>query len=361
MENWFSIKNEAQVLSPALLFYPDRIQRNIEKMLKIAGTAERLRPHTKTYKCKEIIAMQLDAGIHKFKCATLTEAQLLAESGAKDILLAYPLIGPGQAKFVALQKQFPNSIFSVLIDHEAQIEAWKQHVSSPLNIFIDLDVGMHRTGIAPELALALLQELDEAHFHFKGWHVYDGHIHDTDVNQRRASTEQAFTKVADLLNQIIFKESIEVVCGGSITFPIHATHQDRILSPGTTLLWDQGYSSNFPDLPFEIAATVMSRVISKPSSNSICLDLGHKAVASEMQVAPVYFPQIPDATLVVHSEEHLVLESNLAHKFPIGTVLYGIPEHICPTVALHEQAGIVYHNELKTFWTIEARKRIYRL
>lgn len=361
MENWFSIKNEAQVLSPTLLFYPDRIQQNIQKMLKIADTADRLRPHTKTYKCKEIITMQLEAGIHKFKCATLTEAQLLAESGAKDILLAYPLIGPAQAKFVALQEQFPKSTFSVLIDHEVQIEAWKQHGSSPINVFIDLDVGMHRTGIAPEMALALFQELDEKQFRFKGWHVYDGHIHDTDVNQRTTTTEQAFATVKDLLNQIIFKEPLEVICGGSITFPMHARHPERTLSPGTTLLWDQGYSSNFPDLPFEIAATLLTRVISKPSSNSICLDLGHKALASEMKTAPVYFPQIPDAKVVVHSEEHLVLESGSAQNFPIGAVLYGIPEHICPTVALHEQAGIVKNNELNTFWNIKARNRIYQL
>jgi D-serine deaminase-like pyridoxal phosphate-dependent protein len=361
MKDWFEIANPNQILSPALLFYPDRVQGNIEEMIRIAGTANRLRPHVKTYKCQEIVKMQLNAGIAKFKCATLAEAEMLVSAGAKDILLAYPLMGPMQRKFCELTTEYPQVKFSTLIDHEDQILSWEGVTQSRINAFIDLNVGMNRTGISPQKADALFQRVNQSNFSFKGWHVYDGHIPNKDLTEREDKTEQAFVEVKELMSRIGHTDPIEIVCGGSITFPIHAQHPDRQLSPGTTLLWDQGYSSHFPDLKFKIAATLLTRVVSKPQNNMLCLDLGHKAVGSEMNDQPVYFPQIPDAKLTGHSEEHLVIETYESDNWNIGDVVYGLPQHICPTVALHEQVAIIRNNKVEEFWNIEARKRNYQL
>ena len=97
MENdtWFLVQDADQIDSPALLIYPDRIRHNIEQMVRMAGDPRRLRPHVKTHKMAEIIRMQQEAGIDKFKCATLAEAELLARCEAKEVLVAYPLTGPG--------------------------------------------------------------------------------------------------------------------------------------------------------------------------------------------------------------------------------------------------------------------------
>ena len=363
MNSWFEINHPEEILTPALLFYPVRIKLNIDKMIRMAGTADRLRPHVKTYKCREIIKMQLTAGITKFKCATLTEAELLASSGVTDILIGYPLIGPAQKQFIKLTLSYPNVRFSVLVDHIEQLESWKKNAGQPIRVFIDLDVGMHRTGINPDQAFDLFTSIREADFTFSGLHVYDGHIHTKDPEERKKVVEKGFEKVDQLMQKIKASgmREFEVVCGGSITFPVHAQYPGRMLSPGTTLLWDQGYSHNFPDLPFEIAAVLLTRVISKPEKNLLCLDLGHKAVASEMKAAPVFFPQLPDANILIHSEEHLVLETPRAVEFHIGDELYGFPWHICPTVALHEKALIIENKNVSTPWEIIARKRNYQL
>src|SRR5690606_12761457 len=96
---WYEIKDERNVVSPALLIYPERIEKNIRTMIEMAGGTEFLWPHIKTHKMAEIIRLQMDQGIHKFKCATLTEAKLLAQCGAKDILLALQPVGPNLERF----------------------------------------------------------------------------------------------------------------------------------------------------------------------------------------------------------------------------------------------------------------------
>ena len=88
MQQWFHIANANDVASPALLLYDDRIDENIAKMIRIAGGVERLRPHMKTHKLPELIQKQIALGIHKFKCATVAEAEMVAGCDARDVLLA---------------------------------------------------------------------------------------------------------------------------------------------------------------------------------------------------------------------------------------------------------------------------------
>lgn len=363
MQHWFEIKNTDSILSPALLFFPERIKGNIQKMIHIAGSTDRLRPHVKTYKCREVVALQMQAGISKFKCATLTEAEMLAEMGVKDILVAYPLVGPNPSVFFGLIKKYPATCFSTLVDDPEQLEHWKSQCPPAFNLYIDLNVGMNRTGVSTADAFSLYQAIVNSPFNFMGLHAYDGHIRDIAVNERRKSVDKVFESIRFLMQKI--KEtsktsSVELICGGSISFPVHASHSERQLSPGTTLLWDYGYGSQFPDLAFENAAVVMTRIISKPGENVLCVDLGHKAVASEMAQPPVYFPQIPDAVIKTLSEEHMVIETPAAPGWSIGDVLYGYPWHICPTVALHEQVAVIEQNRKIDYWKIEARKRKHK-
>jgi D-serine deaminase-like pyridoxal phosphate-dependent protein len=302
--------------------------------------------------------MQMDAGITRFKCSTLAEAAMLGRCKAPDVLIAYPLSGPNQNGLLQLIKQFPKTTFSTLVDHPEQAAQWKGILEEPLRVYIDVDVGMHRTGIKPELADKLVDLLMEEPFSLAGFHAYDGHIRDKDIDQRKASVKSFFTDAKRLIQP--FKESTTFIAGGSITFPIHAAVPGRELSPGTTLLWDRGYGESFPDLDFDIAATLFTRVISKPGAGLICLDLGYKAVASEMkQHDPVCFPQLPDSEIAGHSEEHLVLKTPDTSNLKPGDVLYGFPWHICPTVAMHAKAGIVKNHTVTEFWEITSRHRIY--
>jgi D-serine deaminase-like pyridoxal phosphate-dependent protein len=128
-------------------------------------------------------------------------------------------------------------------------------------------------------------------------------------------------------------------------------------SPGTCVFWDAGYTSKLPDIPFVPAALVLTRVVSKPGGNRLCLDLGHKAVAAEMPPPRVRFLNLADAVPVLHSEEHLVVETQRSSEFKVGDCLYGVPWHICPTVALHAEAVVVQRGRIIGRWPVAARGR----
>lgn len=362
--NWYTITNEAAIESPAILLFPDRIRENIRRMIAIAGGAGRLRPHVKTHKLPQVIRMQTDAGINRFKCATLSEAEMVAANGGMDILMAYPLYGPAVDRLFRLIKNYPDVRFSVLIDNELQarnIARQAESAQQTPGVFIDLNVGMNRTGIPPgPEALALYRFIKNNLFlHLRGLHLYDGHLHQADRSERERCCDAGFEAV-DAMLAVLEKEGLrpeELVCGGTPTFPIHAQHPERTLSPGTILLWDWGYSSKFQDLDFQHAAVLLCRVVSKPDPDTLCLDLGHKAVASEMAPPRVHFMDVPDYKHLGHSEEHLVITFDGADRFNTGDCLYGIPTHICPTMALHEAVWAVSGHRAVEKWSVTARTR----
>ena len=361
---WYQVSNINEIDSPALLIYPARVRENVQRMIITAGGADRLCPHVKTHKLAEITRMQLEIGINKFKCATIAEAEMCAKAGALNVLLAYQPVGPKLTRFLQLTKEFPKTKFSALVDNEAslkEISAAAGTAKTKISLLLDINCGMNRTGIpaGPE-ALQLYQLMSSLPgIEANGLHVYDGHIADSDPKERETRCEAAFAPAAKLREDIL-KLGLSVprvIAGGSPTFPIHAKRANVECSPGTTVLWDHGYGARCLDMPFLHAAVVLTRVISKPSEGRICLDLGHKAIAAENPHPRVIFLNLPDAKAVSHSEEHLVLETPEAAKIPVGTVLYGIPFHVCPTVALHSEAVVVENGVACARWTVESRNR----
>ncbi len=147
---WYHIKNIDEIDSPAFVVYIDRVKRNIHSIKSMIDDVSRLRPHIKTHKTKEIASLLLDAGILKFKCATIAEAELLGLAGAPDVLLAYQPVGPKLERFIKLIKVYPSTNFSCLVDNELSAKniseaAAKENIT--IAVFIDLNVGMNRTGI----------------------------------------------------------------------------------------------------------------------------------------------------------------------------------------------------------------------
>jgi D-serine deaminase-like pyridoxal phosphate-dependent protein len=220
---------------------------------------------------------------------------------------------------------------------------------------------MHRTGIPPgDTAVSVYCRMARDHnARAAGLHAYDGHIHDPDVIQREQRADDAYQGVLRLQKQLEADGMSvpTIVAGGTPTFPFHARRGDTECSPGTYVFWDFGYSDSMPDLPFEVAAVLLTRVVSKPGANRLCLDLGHKSVAAESPQPRVKLMGLPDAVAVTHSEEHLVVETSLAEKFHVGDPLYGIPRHICPTVALHGEVTVVQNGAATERWRVTARER----
>jgi D-serine deaminase-like pyridoxal phosphate-dependent protein len=151
---------------------------------------------------------------------------------------------------------------------------------------------------------------------------------------------------------------LQIVAGGTPTYSIHCHRKEVECSPGTFIYWDYGYQTSLAEQRYLIAALVVTRVISKPAPDTICVDLGHKAIASENPLhSRVFFLNAPNANPIGHSEEHMVLKVEDGNDFKIGDVLYGIPYHICPTVALYAKAAVAENNTVIAFWNTAARNR----
>jgi D-serine deaminase-like pyridoxal phosphate-dependent protein len=363
-DRWYEIENVEAIASPAMVFYPERIEENIRRMVRIAGDAGRLRPHVKTHKTPEIVAMQLKHGIRRFKCSTIAEAEVTAAAGAPDVLLAMQPVGPAIPRFLALQRAFPATSFSAIVDSEdviREVASAAAGTGAHACLWLDVNSGMNRTGVAPGAEAGRLYRLIHRTERLAagGVHVYDGHIHESNVAARTKQCDDEFAPVQAMIEDLrrAGLPVPAVVAGGSPTFPIHARRPGVSVSPGTPLLWDAGYGAAYPDLDFLVAAVLVGRVVSKPAPGKVCLDLGTKAVASEMPQPRVALLNIADYRIVGHNEEHLIIEPPDAGRYRPGDVVYGIPVHICPTVARYETASVVTRGRCTGEWRIAARNR----
>jgi len=363
--NWYKIENISKLDSPALVVYRERVRENIRQLKKMIDDPRRLRPHIKTNKSEDVAKLMIDKGIQKFKCATIAEAEMLGISKAADVLLAYQPLGPKLLRFIQVIQKYPDTTYSALVDNISAANEMSDALSKAkmkLNVFVDLNVGMNRTGISPdEKALELYLHCSRLkRIRPVGLHAYDGHLRNPNINIRKADCDQAFALVESLKEKIVASGLPEpiIVAGGSPTFPIHAGRSTVECSPGTFIYWDKGYLEACPEQPFIPAALVITRVISLPDATKLCLDLGHKSIAAENELSRrVFFLNAPQLKTVSQSEEHLVVEAGMSHQFKVGDVLYGLPIHICPTVALYERAYVVEKNRVKGEWKTIARDR----
>lgn len=368
----FVLSDPASVPSPALLFSLEAIRHNLFRMVQRAGGPERLRPHVKTHKTRQIVRMQTDAGITRHKAATIAEAEMLAQEGVEDVLLAYPLVGPTAGRFAKLIEKYPETQFLATVDHEEGARELSRSLGERglasrlrLETLLDLDVGQHRTGLpAGDVAFTLYAKLGSfPGLAPGGLHVYDGHNHQPALADREAAARPPFEQVLTLRDKLLDAglPVPRLVLGGTPTFPVYSkvTLPGTELAPGTCVLGDHGYGSKYRDMDdFTVAAAVLTRVISKPTPTRLTLDLGHKAIAGDPPFGKrLRIIDLDDAEQVIHNEEHLVVETPRAAKFEIGHAFYVLPTHICPTCALHMEAQIVEGGKIVDVWPIAARDR----
>ncbi|HEX5269822.1 MAG TPA: D-TA family PLP-dependent enzyme [Gemmataceae bacterium] len=369
MNPLYVIRDTSAVFSPALVFYKDVIRQNIARAVEIAGDVNRLRPHAKTHKTREVARMEIDAGIRKHKCATLAEAELLAQAGATDVLLAYNMVGPNCGRLARLVQKYAGCRFSVLADHPAGAKQLSDALSAAgatVDVLIDLDVGQHRTGIAPGPAAVALYESFARLPGLRpgGFHVYDGHNHQESFHERQAAALRGLEPVL-ALRDAVEKKGLPVPCvvaGGTPTFTVYARLDLPGLecAPGTCFLHDDGYGSRFADLAgFRPAALLLTRVISRPTPTRITLDLGYKAVASDPPAGKrCVLLNVPDYQPILQNEEHFVVETPAAERFAPGDEVYAVPTHVCPTCAMHQRAYVVEDGRVVGTWEIAGRDRV---
>lgn len=363
----YPIHHPEQLLSPSLVIFLEGVKRNLDAMIQIAGRPERLRPHVKTHKMPALIRLLESRGIHKHKCATIAEAEMIAASGGMDVLIAYPIVGPNLARFVRLVEVYPSTTFRATVDNPASARALSQSLARadrPTPVLVDLEIGMGRTGIAPGDGAADLYALvnELPNLEVDGLHAYDGQIRDKDPAERLRAATPGIESVHAFRERLLASglPVPRLVMGGTPTFTIHARDETPGVecSPGTCILHDVSYSEKFPDLPFTPSALLLTRLVSLPMPGRVCLDLGYKAVAADPVGPRLTLLGLPGATLGGQSEEHIVVDAPGADQLEVGTPLLAIPTHICPTCALHSWAYVLEGGEVVDRWEVKARDRV---
>ena len=171
----FRLRDVDNILTPALVIYPEIVAANIACTLKLlGGDANRWRAHIKTAKLDYTLRLLIDRGIRNFKCATTLELLHVCQNGAEDVLLAYPLVGANARRVVEIKQQFPQVRISVLVESPEQLPQWR---GTDIGIFLDINPGMNRTGIelnAVGKLVEVIRAIADAGLQFRGLHFYDG-------------------------------------------------------------------------------------------------------------------------------------------------------------------------------------------
>ncbi len=340
-----------RIQTPALVIFMDKVDRNIKQVIShTGGDVNRWRSHLKTTKLPQVWEQLLEAGVRQFKCATTREAAcllaLLDHLGIEgaDLLIAYPLLGPGLERAADLARDHGRTAVSVLCEDPAAAD----RIPGSLGIFVDVNPMMNRTGIEIDDRPRIIEVAQSAGARFRGIHAYDGHIRDDEPSVRREQAWKIYDEVLDLCGHLKTKgyRVDEVITSGAFTYldalayhPFtelnETTHR---VSPGTVVFSDTTTQTAVAHAKLEPAAVVLSRLISRPTATIATCDAGSKTIAAEMGDPCAIVIGHPELTAMKPSEEHLPLLIESGPGPARGDLLLLVPRHVCPTVNLAPEA-----------------------
>jgi len=189
--------------TPALVIDLDAVDANIAATLRLLdGNPDRWRPHLKTSKLLLTMRRIHAAGVRQAKCATTLELETACEAGFEDVLLAYPVVGPAVEEVKKIDRRFPQAWVSVLVESPEMVAPW---VGSDIGVFIDINPGMDRTGIATEPSgpvVALAKTIREASLQFGGLHYYDGHAGSFEPSRARSLVHAGYERLLGLVRAL---------------------------------------------------------------------------------------------------------------------------------------------------------------
>jgi len=366
-QSGYKVKNPDGIETPALLVFPDRVEHNIRSIIELVGSPSRLMPHVKTHKSIDILKKQMASGITGFKCATLREAEMVAEGGGKDLLISYPMIqGKKIERLIGLKKKYPSLDLKATTDSFRHVDDLNEAASQAgvrIGVMLDLDVGMHRTGVAPgDEALKLYRHAyEKPDLEVRGIHAYDGHNSITDLKDREGEAKKCLNYVREMAD-MIRKAGLKVpsiVMGGSFTYYYFAREDGIKGSPGTWIYWDAGYTRMIPDMPFKPAALVLSQVIDQhPSQGTVTLDVGSKGISADLPLKDrLLILGYENAQPTRQNEEHTVIKID-GKRPAVGDYVLAVPGHVCSTVVKYPGALAVNKDgDVEKFYPHTARDR----
>jgi D-serine deaminase-like pyridoxal phosphate-dependent protein len=354
--------------TPIMLLFQDMMDHNIRGVCEMVGGGQNLITHVKTHKSEAVARKLIEVGIDGFKCATLKELEMVLQAGARRAILSYPQAQERKIERLCdLTSSYPDAWIATIVStpfHLDVLATVAARRKQSLRAMLDLDAGMHRTGIGfgPDAA-KLYREIGARQFlQPSGFHLYDGHDNFSDVVQREAAAQRHIESLQKFQQQIE-SAGIPVPCvvaGSSFSFAYYARTEGMYGSPGTFIYWDAGFSTAMPDIPFRCAALVLTQVIDRyPDAGTITTDLGYKGISGDLPVEErAYLLGRDAAQLILQDEEHGVFR--IPGELPrVGDYLLAVPGHICPTTIRYPGIHVIDSaGEVVDYYLHTARDRL---
>ena len=355
--------NQTEIETPALIINLDLLNENIDTMAQFVKSAGcNLRPHFKTHKCPLIARKQLDKGAIGITCAKVGEAEVLANAGIQDILIANQVVQPSKIKKLAGLAGFCSIMVAVDdIENICNLSKAAVNFQTEIGILVEIDIGLGRCGVkARETALALAEKvIDSPGLKFRGIMGYEGHCVFIDsVEERRIKTQEA----NELL--VSFKEyleshniGVEIVSGGGTgTYMLSSAFKGITeIQAGSYVFMDTRYNQ-VEGIPFKNSLFVLATVISKPDERTAVIDAGIKSMTCEFGIPRVICPE----GLVIQkvTEEHSIIDiSECRISLNVGDRVKIMPSHGCTTANLYDRYYVESCDHITAAWDISARGR----
>jgi 3-hydroxy-D-aspartate aldolase len=355
--------------TPVLVVDRDALARNVQKMAALAkrnGVA--LRPHAKCHKSLAIARLQLDAGAVGLCCAKLGEAEVLAAGGVESLLITSPVVSaPAIARLVALNARIPDLM--VTVDNPANVAPLAAAAGArPLKVIIDIDPGIHRTGVGSvEAAVELLKAIQAAdNLEFKGVQMYCGiQQHIKDYKERYAAIEERTNYLRSIIAALEANGGVCAIVTGSGTGTHHVDARLGLLTEwqvGSYVFMDRQYAecdlADDKTQAFEYSLFIDARVVSANTRGIATIDAGYKAMATDGG-PPVVLSGAPQGSnFIFMGDEHgLIIDPAQQHTWSIGdSVRLAVP-HCDPTVNLYDAYHVISGETLQEIWPVSARGR----
>jgi len=359
-----------ELSTPALTIEVSVLERNLERM---AGYCREhkigLRPHIKTHKTPEVARMQRERGAVGLTVAKVGEAEVMAEAGLDDFLVAFPIFGSEKLRRLAQLARTRRMLVSLDAEATAQeLARAAREQGATVGVLVEFDVGFHRCGLEPGPAcVELARKIEKLPgLRFRGLMTYFGNVWGS-AEQRRAEAEKVAERVGKALGA--FREArlpVEIVSGGSTPSAefAHLIPGLTEIRPGTYVYYDlNSYYQGACRLD-DCAARVVTTVVSTAVPGRAIIDAGAKTLSSDaLGSGPKsgygYVVEAPDASLIKLNEEHGHLDiTKSSHKFHVGEVLTVIPNHVCTCVNMHDEVFTLRQGEVAGSWLVAARGKI---
>lgn len=356
--------------TPALIVDLDKLDRNLQKMAAFCKSHKvGLRPHTKTHKCLEIARMQMNLGAIGLAVAKVGEAEVMVDTGCRDIMIAYPIWGRDKLdRLMPLAKKTSLTVVPDSFEVAEAISKRAVEAGVSINIIVESDVGFHRTGIpaGPDVVKAAKKMQSLPGVKFKGLMIYPGHIW-FGPNFKEESWVDVKQKATMLI--MMFKEAklpLDVVStGGTPSSPrlneLGGITETRM---GTYPFMDMNTVNGTNFSRDDCALMILATVVSVSVPGGAIIDGGSKTFSGDGSILGPeggYGYVMEDAGIKFFkmNEEHGYLNiSGASRKLKVGDKLRVIPNHVCAAFNMHDVVFGFRGNKVETEWKIAARGKI---